>query len=106
MVDFIEVLRISLDANLDPQVLKDFAERTRHNPTMEEMFDYATETLDKPLTYINLCYYLAQFFESFVMHTKDEFKNQIWDDVIRYNITAQSLREVQTFYKSTFPDPD
>lgn len=77
MESFCKVLQASLELNVTPTDIKEFHKQTNGSPKDIEIFEFISDKIETPRSYILINYFLATFIISFIKNAKPGKQRQI-----------------------------
>jgi hypothetical protein len=100
MESFCDTLKAALQLNVVPQDIKNFHKKTNGNPNDVEIFDFISDKIESPKSYIVLNFFLAHFVISFLKNSKPEFKKPILELLESQQLDVTALDQIENCYKS------
>jgi hypothetical protein len=102
MEGFCRVLQAALDLSVTPTDIKEFHKQTEGEPDDLEIFNFISDKIESPRSYIIVNYFLANFLISFLKYTKPKYQSKLALEYQKVNVTEDVLNKIESTYNSLF----
>jgi hypothetical protein len=89
------IIKRSLDCSVTSEKLQQYTDTTKDQSNdLTGTLKFMTETLENPITYTLLNYYLASFIASCIEHARSEKENELWELLQKEQVYVDVLKLV------------